>query len=346
MGTECLYYSLAELAGEVSAAIASNGLIDRGPKKRTDLYFLNNTEEPAILIEVCFVDSTADAKIYNEEFDAICNSIAGVIGGEGRQRPDRVPDVASGVLPPLTGEELDEIFAIVDGSKVPGFDWKDRGEAPLGYCEGMAVTWANVVRKHHRGYSSALEMAKADTRNPDKDALTWYAPAFGALRMDNSKDGLETLRHLWTLLYGLGMRESSGKYCEGRDMSADNVSAETAEAGLFQMSWNAKGCSEEMGKLMDYYAQDGADGEMDVFEEGVKCSKEDWEVYGSGEGATYQRMAKMMPAFACETAAIGLRNLRQHWGPINRKEVQIRKEVDDMLKEIQQLFEPGREGVA
>ena len=38
---------------------------------------------------------------------------------------------------------------------------------------------------------------------------------------------------------GLGMRESSGQYCCGRDTSEDNTTADTAEAGLFQMSWNA-----------------------------------------------------------------------------------------------------------
>jgi len=35
------------------------------------------------------------------------------------------------------------------------------------------------------------------------------------------------------------MRESSGQYCCGRDTSEDNTTADTAEAGLFQMSWNA-----------------------------------------------------------------------------------------------------------
>ena len=33
------------------------------------------------------------------------------------------------------------------------------------------------------------------------------------------------------------MRESSGKHCEGRDMSENNQTGETAEAGLFQVSF-------------------------------------------------------------------------------------------------------------
>jgi hypothetical protein len=56
-------------------------------------------------------------------------------------------------------------------------------------------------------------------------------------------------------MMGLGMRESSGQHCEGRDMSADNVSSDTAEAGLFQMSWNASGCSTVMQTVLDQYSR-------------------------------------------------------------------------------------------
>lgn len=77
MGTECLYVSQQELASVVSRAISEEGqLKDRGPKKRTDLYFLNNTNKPAILIEVCFVDSEYDADTYLARFEEICTAIA------------------------------------------------------------------------------------------------------------------------------------------------------------------------------------------------------------------------------------------------------------------------------
>jgi N-acetylmuramoyl-L-alanine amidase len=87
MGTEVLYISQATLADNLSATIAAvSGLIDRGQKARDDLYFLNNTNEPAILIETCFVDSEADVAIYNNAFDRICFAIAGVCSGA--QRPE------------------------------------------------------------------------------------------------------------------------------------------------------------------------------------------------------------------------------------------------------------------
>ena len=63
MGCEVLYVTQLELAERVSAAIASVGFTDRGPKYRDDLYFLNQTEMPAILLEICFVDSQADCGI-------------------------------------------------------------------------------------------------------------------------------------------------------------------------------------------------------------------------------------------------------------------------------------------
>lgn len=79
MGTECLYVSQENIAQRVANAIAAaGGLINRGPKKRTDLYFLNKTDEPAILIETCFVDSEADVQAYEANFDAICQAIANV----------------------------------------------------------------------------------------------------------------------------------------------------------------------------------------------------------------------------------------------------------------------------
>lgn len=80
MGCEVLFVTQSTLADEMSAAIAeAGGFIDRGPKYRNDLYFLNCTNKPALLLEVCFVDSEADAKLYKEHFEAICGAITSVL---------------------------------------------------------------------------------------------------------------------------------------------------------------------------------------------------------------------------------------------------------------------------
>ena len=81
-GTECLYLTQNELAERVSLAISNaGGLVDRGAHKRTDLYFLNQTECPAILVEVCFVDSATDVEQYQTHFEEICHAIASAIWG-------------------------------------------------------------------------------------------------------------------------------------------------------------------------------------------------------------------------------------------------------------------------
>ena len=85
-GTEVLYrdsITEKELAANVSKAIANaGGLRDRGAKLRTDLGFLNLTNRPSILIEVCFVDSVEDVRLYQKNFEAICRAIAQTLSGQ------------------------------------------------------------------------------------------------------------------------------------------------------------------------------------------------------------------------------------------------------------------------
>lgn len=79
-GVEVLYYDAKDLSARVSAAISkASGLKDRGAKQRKELYFLKNTSKPAILIEVCFVDSKADVELYHSNFATICAAIAEVL---------------------------------------------------------------------------------------------------------------------------------------------------------------------------------------------------------------------------------------------------------------------------
>ena len=82
IGTEVCYYSNSSLATAVSKEIATaGGFIDRGAKQRTGLYFLKHTNKPAILIEVCFVDSVADVNLYRANFERICQAIAKTLIG-------------------------------------------------------------------------------------------------------------------------------------------------------------------------------------------------------------------------------------------------------------------------
>src|SRR5439155_19617811 len=113
------------------------------------------------------------------------------------------------------------------------FDWANRGIAPRGYIKGMAVVYARVYCKLQAGNDSAIEMTKANTGDRQKDALAHYAQKFSDAGMSNEADGVDTLRHLFVLLIGLDILERSGRYCEGRDRSASNTTANTAEGGPF-----------------------------------------------------------------------------------------------------------------
>ena len=233
---------------------------------------------------------------------------------------------------------LDKIIQIAANSQIARYHWLDRGVAPKGYIKGMAVVYAKVYCQLKAGNPFAKEMAKANTGNSDKDALAHYAQKFGYLGMNNSVAGVDTLRHLFVLLIGLGMRESSGKHCEGRDRSASNTTAETAEAGLFQTSYNARSASPLLPQLFEQYLANSS-GFIEIFKEGVTCPPQDWENYGEGKGKEFQRLSKACPAFAAEFAAIGLRNLRKHWGPINQLEAEIRPEANAMLQEVQKIVD-------
>jgi hypothetical protein len=92
-GTECLYLTQETLAEEMATAIAAaGGLINRGAKYRSDLYFLNGTTgtRGAILLEVCFVDAGQDCESYLDHFEGICIAIADTIApSSGHRAPFR-----------------------------------------------------------------------------------------------------------------------------------------------------------------------------------------------------------------------------------------------------------------
>lgn len=83
-GTEVLYKTSngSKWATKVQKAIVKEcGFKDRGIEKRDNLYYLNNTKNVAILIEVCFVDNKNDVNKYNSK--KVAKAIVdGLVGGE------------------------------------------------------------------------------------------------------------------------------------------------------------------------------------------------------------------------------------------------------------------------
>lgn len=233
---------------------------------------------------------------------------------------------------------IHQVILIAAGSAIARHQWANRGVAPIGYIKGMAVVFARNYCRLKAGDEVAAEMSKADTGDKSTDALAWYSEKFIDAGMDNSSDGADTLRHLFVLLTGLGMRESSGRYCVGRDRSAPNTTADTAEAGLFQTSFNAKVAHPLLPQLFAQYSQNPS-GFIEIFREQVHCSARDLENFGVGDGAGFQRLTKACPAFAVEFAAVGLRHIRTHWGPINRREAEILPDCDIMFRQVQEAVD-------
>jgi hypothetical protein len=237
---------------------------------------------------------------------------------------------------------IDRICQAAATSAIAGYQWRDRGRAPAGYVQGMAVAFAQAVRRLEAGDPVAAEMSKADTHNDDLDALSWYRSNLTGIGMSCAAPGIDTLRALYVLLLGLGMRESSGKHCEGVDQSAANHESETAECGSHQTSWNIHTCSTLIDDLFAQY--EPALGEddvpqcyLDVFKQGVSCSSASWKCWGSGQGKDYQQLSKECPTFHVEVTAIGLRRRRQHWGPINNKAAEVRADSNELFLSVQQI---------
>ena len=272
----------------------------------------------------------------------------GVVGPETWAKLAEVfelPPYPAPMLLPLPPGVIDEIERAAAESDAADLIWDDRGVAPQAYITGMALAYATCVRKFERGDMTMHEVAKAEMGDTEHDALALYRDQFNRLGMLNGIAGRKVLRSVFVFLLGLGMRESSGKHCEGRDMSADNVQADTCEAGLFQTSWNYHACATDAETLFDeyYHALERKEPQCQLaaFEDGVSCSGDDWENYGSGTGAQFQELSKICPAFAVESAAVGIRNLRKHWGPIGRMEVQVVPEAEDLFREIDEILNAG-----
>lgn len=241
----------------------------------------------------------------------------------------------------LTTQEIKDITAIANNSAIRRYNWRNRGNAPQGYTQGMALAFAQSYRKLRAGHAAVNNMSRAATTS-STDALYVYRNEYAALGMSNAQPGANTLRHLYALMLGSGMRESSGKHCTGKDQSASNTSAETAEAGLFQTSWNARSFSSpHFTDLMTEYSNpvNKPTCYLPSFAEGVSCSQADWQNWGSGQGVEFQKLCKECPPFATETHGLTLRSRCDHYGPIIRKEAELKAEANDMFKAVQDYID-------
>jgi len=241
---------------------------------------------------------------------------------------------------------LDEIAAFAENSACAAYSWKERGKAPKAYIRGMALVFAKAVCEQDKPHVKIVSAPRGDpgTGADQTDGLTWYDGIFTSLKMPNDKSGLDTLRHAYVLMLGLGMRESSGKYCTGRDLSSDFNGAESAEAGLFQTSWAVSKKNTVLIDLNTQYSKNKDMCFLGVFKKDVQCQCCDAINWGDArhpedkDGMRWQRLTKTCPVFAAEYAAVVLRvsgGEEGEYGPTRRREAEVRPECDSMFSEIQ-----------
>jgi len=110
IGVEVLHFTgnqnTRALAGRVAAAVSgASGLLlrhqqDSGAVARNNVGFLNRTTASAILIEVCFVVSRTDVRLYQQFFEEICFAIASSISGRNIHPTVSIPPTVTAPPPP------------------------------------------------------------------------------------------------------------------------------------------------------------------------------------------------------------------------------------------------------
>ena len=127
-GTEVLVHSgyskALDEAQAVCAAISALGYKNRGVKYRPDLYFLNKTKAPAMLVECCFVSDKDDVKLYDHYLMAKA-IVKGITGENFEEKADESYEEVVGT--PVESAKYAIVFkTVVDAEKAQKL-FKDNG---------------------------------------------------------------------------------------------------------------------------------------------------------------------------------------------------------------------------
>jgi len=231
------------------------------------------------------------------------------------------------------------IEQIVDASTCSTRSWTGRGKAPKQYVRGLAVSFAKAVCQPTRE-----DVVFVGNANPgSNDVMNWYGSIIKSA-LGATTTGITTVRQIYTVMIGLGMRESSGVWCTGRDMSSGFSSAATAESGLFQTSYGAHTRSVLMDHLMSKYQSSKAGCASSVYSPGITCSATNMKNWGATTdmGFQWQALTKQCPSFSAEYAAVLLRlngGSKGEWGPLRTKAAEVVPACYSMLGSVQSYVE-------
>lgn len=235
---------------------------------------------------------------------------------------------------------LDPIRTLASSSACAKYDWQDQGVAPKAYTVGMALAYARAICQANPDVSRPLSDDPESVRDTT-DAISWFNSNFVNAGLANSP----MLRKVYVLMLGEGMRESSGRYCCGHDQNEDDETADEAEAGLFQTSWNSHEVSDVAESALLKIWNAPTSNCINDFKVGVSCDSEDLQNTGDPKstGYAFQAREKNCPAFAVDYTAVAFRTERKEYQPLNKKTAEIVPACDGMLAQVEMLMKasPG-----
>lgn len=237
----------------------------------------------------------------------------------------------------LDQKTINDIVDHAAVSDLARHSWNGRGKAPIGCVKGMAATFGLCLDKLIAGDTIALAMVRVV--EGEHDVFDHYEDALRAAGLvTEGVSDADRLRVLFDILMGLVMRESSGGYDIGQDASApENRTAEKAEAGWFQQSWDSRAASPEIARLFNQSKNEPPSNIDAICQEGVKPRPGAFTDYGDGPGREFQALCKARPSIAIQFAAIGVRTLYNQWGPLIHRAAELRPEADALFRQVQEI---------
>lgn len=223
---------------------------------------------------------------------------------------------------------LDEITSIALNSECAKTAHDVQGKPPKSYLKGSALSFAKAVC-HPEAETTVI--ASQALGEASKDALAHYG-----VKPATAQERLEVV---YSLMLGSAARESSWRWCVGKDPGASNTSSETCEAGLYQTSWNSRSASPALPRLFQKFKADKSGCFATEYKGATTCSEANMKNWGTGDGVEFQKLSKECPGFATEYHAIMLRVRRSHYGPINQKKSSIKPACTQMFKAIRAKIE-------
>jgi hypothetical protein len=251
-----------------------------------------------------------------------------------------------------------EVVALIAQSPLRHYDWPHRGTSPPAYLEGLILAFARAhamlasqrggaplsgydAAAWSTGRAAVATAVSPVTANSDHDVLAYYAAEVQRSGATVGTPG-ERLVAVFSIMTGLGMRESSGRYCAGADTEksrGEPTTPKNAESGLFQVSWDSiNGDADRQAMFLAFKSRTDL---LDVFRRNVAPKGTDMVIHGEGDQAAFQTAMKNAPLFATLYTARFLRQRRGHWGPINTKRAEVRADAVALFSDALALLAAG-----